>query len=298
QLATPKIASYELVFKEAIDARMARGMPENVDQLVDEGKPEAHIFLILAGLDSMFILLIISFLPLTRAQTNANETAKQLLYDSEGNQVDINGFYQAIDLTDYVPIERSVDSEYPLCDLPVGSGVYTGVCVPPSYYKHHISFCKDYVFYQACIPPQQPLWPDWHVTAKDEAIELAFKQTIDERMAREMSENGDQLVEVRFSQNIECVEAFRSAVCRINFPKCNESASTQHDSSYNLCTADCLKYFQACKFDIKTAETICSSGWPFQGRVAQADRCTGAASQMRLSLKMPLFIVLILIRGF
>ncbi|KAF4651928.1 hypothetical protein FOL47_011347 [Perkinsus chesapeaki] len=206
----------------------------------------------------MFILLIISFLPLTRAQTNANETANQLLYDSEGNQVDINGFYLAMDLTDYVPIERSVDSEYPLCDLPVGSGVYTGVCVPPSYYKHHISFCKDYVFYQACIPPQQ----------------------------------------VRFSQNIECVEAFRSAVCRINFPKCNESASTQHDSSYNLCTADCLKYFQACKFDIKTAETICSSGWPFQGRVAQADRCTGSASQMRLSLKMPLFIVLILARGF
>ncbi|KAF4757899.1 hypothetical protein FOZ63_014388, partial [Perkinsus olseni] len=96
-----------------------------------------------------------------------------LTLDVLGHLVDANGFYEAVPLTDYIPVERSIDAEFPLCDLPVGSGMFTGVCVPPSYYKHRISFCTDYVFYQACIPPQQPLWPKWDVTAKDAALRSA-----------------------------------------------------------------------------------------------------------------------------
>ncbi|KAF4684159.1 hypothetical protein FOZ60_008180 [Perkinsus olseni] len=114
-------------------------------------------------------------------QTNTTSNV-DVYYDANGHLVDDNGFYKAVPLTDYIPVERSIDAEFPLCDLPVGSGMFTGVCVPPSYYKHRISFCTDYVYYQACIPPQQPLWPKWDVTAKDAALRSAFKR---ERSMRE-----------------------------------------------------------------------------------------------------------------
>lgn len=129
-------------------------------------------------------------------------------------------FDPVVDVANFAPELRSMDSEYPPCELARGSGILAGICVPPKYYQGGTSisstnssstsnvddnqdkqsasaaaatsafgllpFCGEYVNYPACVPPRIPLWPSWHAAAKDKVIETMFTKIINDRVAREI----------------------------------------------------------------------------------------------------------------
>jgi hypothetical protein len=141
----------------------------------------------------------------------------------------------------------------------------SGICVPPEYQSEvEMPFCGEYVSYSACVPPRNPLWPSWNVTAKDALVEKYFNDIVADRLNREqlsLANNGssDEYLTIRFSGNSNCIENFKKIVCLYNFPTCNK------ESTFPICSEQCTEYFQSCKFDASTVGTMCQAGqsvWP------------------------------------
>lgn len=150
----------------------------------------------------------------------------------------------AMNLERFVPLERSEDSVHPFCELPVGSNQLTGICVEPADFPGELNFCQDVVKYRACIPPRQPLWPSWNLTAKDNVLGKLFKQAVDRRLAKELAPVTTEFIKVRFAQNDECLTAYKRLLCWQNFPSCESG-----NRSVGLCRTACESYHKACLFD-------------------------------------------------
>ena len=209
--------------------------------------------------------------------------------------------YVQPDLNEYIPPERSVDSEYPSCTLPFGSGLANmGVCVPPTYFADELGFCGEYVRYAACVPPRQPLWGAWNATSKDRLLERQFKVAVDARISQEMTK--DQLgnyIQIRFSQNMECIEAFKRALCWANFPACGE----QDGKSFPVCLSACQDYMTACKYaDFSSCSA--NPSWPLPPSTepmtlseGAALQCTGSAASSGERIAMLITILAFLLNS-
>ena len=191
------------------------------------------------------------------------------------------------DLLDLLPSSTSPDyGLYSQCEVARGSSLESGICVPASYYGSRMPFCGEYVTYPSCVPPSNPLWPDWDLSAKDSLISSLFNVTVTERKASEVasvnSESGGDYVNVFFTGNDACVANFKKLICLFNFPRCDYSVpsdgssdevnSTVIDDSpeetkatFPLCEERCAEYFTACRFGAAITAQFCQSGksiWP------------------------------------
>ena len=168
---------------------------------------------------------------------------------------------------------------YSQCELPRGSGQLSGICVPPSYTADILPFCGEFVSYAACVPPTSsiPAWASWHAAAKDTLIAGMYNSIVAERIAAEaVSVNDDSLpyVEIRFTENAECILNFKKALCVYNFPECIFAPISLSDKTANIwltvrdilpiCRSDCEEYFSTCKFDSAMTSKLCGadSVWP------------------------------------
>ena len=156
------------------------------------------------------------------------------------------------------------------CELPIGSGLMSGICANASYLNTSLSYCKNYVNYaSACVPPSNPLWPSWNASAKDVLIGSAVESFISERLSLEnstlsnISDAGSvTYTPVLLTGNGECVENFKRVSCLVNFPSCDPKTS----ASFPLCSASCVNYFTSCRFDPAYVASICAAAesiWPF-----------------------------------
>jgi hypothetical protein len=185
--------------------------------------------------------------------------------------------YTQPDLNEFVPPERSVDSEYPSCTLPFASSLENmGVCMPNTYFADQLSFCGDYVKYAACVSPRQPLWSDWNATSKDLLLKAQFKAAIDARITKEMTKDSNgEFIQIRFSQNMDCIEAFKRALCWANFPACD----ADDGRSFPVCTSACRDFMTACKYG---DFVLCDQNpqWPLPPAQVKESvlQCTGSAS--------------------
>ena len=188
----------------------------------------------------------------------------------------------AANLSEYRPSLISVSAALPSCELPLGSGLQNGVCA--SVNTSQLSFCGEFLDYQVCQPPAQPLWPAWTVAAKDALLASQFQATVSARIAEEVAlakaaagpDPQEEFVTVRFAQNSDCVLAFKRALCWANFPKCGNS------QSYPVCQTSCENYFKACRF--KNTD-ICKSNplWPVLSPSPvsfNSTACTGGVKQV------------------
>lgn len=183
---------------------------------------------------------------------------------------------------------------YSQCELPRGSGQLSGICVPASYVAANMSFCGEVVKYAACVPPSNPIWPDWNTTAKDALIESVFTSLVSERMVKEelsLAKNGssEEYLQMRFTGNQGCIDDFKKILCYYNFPECEYLGSTgkstspvvhlntvvggsstadissQISSIYPMCYERCTDYFNQCKFPSTMVTEFCQSNktlWP------------------------------------
>merc|ERR1711964_641116 len=83
----------------------------------------------------------------------------------------------------------------------------------------------------------------WNVASKDALLGRHFKTAVEQRIAREMAVTPDEYVPVRFTNNPDCVAAYKNALCWYNFPKCGN-----YNQSLPLCRSTCDNYFAACGF--------------------------------------------------
>ena len=141
-----------------------------------------------------------------------------------------------------------------------------------------LPFCGSVIKYTSvCVPVR----PGWNALAKDAELESQFNAVVAARQAAEASATaGDNFAVIRFSQNIDCVNAFKSAMCWANFPQCGAPL---------VCTAACTNYFQACRFE----QPDCYPSWPFPPASTGNYNCTGAGSRSSVSLVFLLLIYLV-----
>mmetsp|Transcript_63623 Transcript_63623/g.170430 ORF Transcript_63623/g.170430 Transcript_63623/m.170430 type:complete len:247 (-) Transcript_63623:98-838(-) len=159
----------------------------------------------------------------------------------------MESIYRDIDM--YIPSMNSSDVEYPKCEVPAGSGEFTGICIKQHRLKSMMTFCRDTVDYDACVPPHQPLFPEWNVTTKDALLRRLYKEQVEFRISVEMNITVDNAPVIRFTQNSPCLEAFRKVLCWFNFPRCSTS-----NVSMPLCRTACSNYYQSCKYEKIGAE--------------------------------------------
>lgn len=202
------------------------------------------------------------------------------------------------DIFSLLPVERSADfGLYSQCELPRGSGLLSGACVPVSYFSDKMPFCGEHVTYPACVPPGNPVWPEWNLAAKDFLIETLYKAIVTDRIDQESnsvadSEGTSPYMEIRFTSNEQCVNDFKKIMCFYNFPRCDytEEAIISDDTlditqttrqTFPLCLQLCQTYFEDCKFDPEIISAFCteSSNWPMQ----TADLGTLNATKILLS---------------
>lgn len=155
----------------------------------------------------------------------------------------------ALDLSHLRPSKASRDFRRPSCELPAGSGKFTGVCTEEiSEAPKMLSFCADLVRYRACVPAHQVMWPNWNATAKDMLLKKLFKDMVELRIDRERNVTPDLYVPIHFMSNPDCVNALRNALCWHNFPKCNDV-----NRSLPLCSSSCNEYYSNCKYQLPGA---------------------------------------------
>eukprot|EP00392_Amoebophrya_sp_AT5.2_P008983 g9011.t1 len=123
-------------------------------------------------------------------------------------------------LTQYYPPQISPHCGQIKCEIPALSGEFIGACQNEEYIQSQISFCKTRVCYDACVPPIQYLHPEWTLQAKDRLVERRFKALVEERIRREVNDTKGIEVPMLFTYNADCIEAFKDALCYLNFPKC------------------------------------------------------------------------------
>eukprot|EP00397_Hematodinium_sp_SG-2012_P047543 GEMP01054122.1.p1 GENE.GEMP01054122.1~~GEMP01054122.1.p1 ORF type:complete len:400 (+),score=87.24 GEMP01054122.1:23-1222(+) len=148
-----------------------------------------------------------------------------------------------IDVQEWIPQVLSPDRDLSRCELPPGSGHRVGVCKNVETLQSELEFCRDAVCYPACVPPTQPLWPEWTVKTKDKLLGQLFKKTIESRIFHEVNTSREVDVTLHFTQNLACIEAYKNALCWYNFPKCDCNSE-----SLVLCRSVCENYYRACGF--------------------------------------------------
>lgn len=247
----------------------------------------------------MYALLIVGSLLVTVGSPEPSLT--------DGVPDDIN----ALDL--FLP--KSADfGKYSQCELPRGSGQLSGICVPTSYISVDMPFCGDVVTYATCVPPANPIWPSWNLTAKDALVESLFNKLVSDRRTQEelsLANNGSSTayLEMRFTGNQACVDDFKKIMCYYNFPQCEYLGSMDKTSSpivhlnilaassssqdlsgsvsatYPMCYEGCKDYFGQCKFPSTMVTDFCQSGssvWPMlaadKGELSISPMETGSLS--------------------
>lgn len=156
----------------------------------------------------------------------------------------------AMDIDFLRPTVASRDYQRPACELPAGSGKFTGVCTEEIQDAPKLmTFCSDLVRYRACVPAHQVLWPNWNATAKDKLLKKLFKDMVELRIAREQNVTPDMYVPIHYMSNPNCVHALRNTLCWYNFPKCNDL-----NVSLPLCSSSCNEYYGNCKYKTTAAD--------------------------------------------
>lgn len=182
--------------------------------------------------------------------------------------------YTAPDLTAFSS-SRHPSPDTILQECPLGiSTAAPGVCTTNA----SLPFCGAVINYTSvCVPVR----PGWTALAKDAELQTQFNAAIAAREAAEAAATaGDNFTVIRFSQNPDCVNAFKSALCWANFPQCGAPL---------VCPAACTNYFQACRF----AEANCYPSWPFPPAPTGSYNCTGAAGRSGFSLVFLFLIYLV-----
>ena len=182
------------------------------------------------------------------------------------------------DLLPYFPEQiESEYQDYAACELPRGSGLYSGVCAQPT--VTDLPFCGDVVSYSACIQPTNPLWPSWTSTAKDAMVERLYNSAVSARISAEQASlsnggaNGTYM-SLLFTGNDQCVEKYKRILCLYNFPECGEARSRNSEFGFEaspilgMCSQACVDFFTVCKFDAAVASEICQSSWPLIASIA------------------------------
>ena len=180
--------------------------------------------------------------------------------------------FAPVDLQPFRPSLISPDaSNSALCEIPLSSGLTSsGVCVnigsaPGNTFPslgESLPFCGEYLLFPVCVPARQPLFPGWDAVAKDSLLKTQFEKNVAARISLESqatidtTDDGinDLFIPVRFTQNLDCVRAFKKALCFANFPRCG----TQ---SLPVCPATCSSFEASCRYF--TGE-VCHNGWPFE----------------------------------
>ncbi|CAD7953081.1 unnamed protein product [Amoebophrya sp. A25] len=144
-------------------------------------------------------------------------------------------------LTAFYPKRVSPHCAQVKCELPAGSGEFIGACQNEEYIQSQISFCKSRVCYDACVPPAQFQDMEWTLREKDRLVEERFKALVEERMRKEVNSTVGVEVPMLFTYNSDCIEAFKDALCYLNFPKCG-----CRQESLPMCRSVCTNYYAAC----------------------------------------------------
>ena len=194
------------------------------------------------------------------------------------------------DLLPFFPESISPDfGMYSQCEVARGSGLVSGICVPPSYLSNKMPFCGEVVSYPTCVPPRNQWWPSWDVSAKDSIVGSLFSEIVRQRLQAEkdsMETGGtSDYVPVFFTGNEGCISSFKKVVCAYNFPRCDYFgfSSDGSDSStvgtgdsidiplfnseiYPICRESCEAYFAACRINSEMTSQFCESSiesfWP------------------------------------
>ena len=169
------------------------------------------------------------------------------------------------DLVSYLPATISPDfGLYSSCELPRGSGMFgSGICVSGANLTG-LGFCGELVTYTACVPPSNPLWPNWNASAKDSVVEQLFTQAVTDRVTREEDSlsSGEGYVPMLFTGNDACVDEYKRVLCLQNFPECDSSNAGK---GFGICSPRCVEFFTICKFDLPLINSLCQAGvstWP------------------------------------
>lgn len=157
-------------------------------------------------------------------------------------------------LEHYIPELKSPNDQDFSCDIPAGSGVMAGICVPAHEAQLNMAFCKDSVTYPVCVPPVQPYWPIWDIAQKDQLLEELFKRVVDERIRKESNLTFEKYVPRRYLQNQACIESLKSIMCWHNFPRCKSGAN----SSFPVCRTACKTYYENCLYSEAERDLFCS----------------------------------------
>lgn len=131
-------------------------------------------------------------------------------------------------------------------------GFDSGECVDPDEFKVTMPFCSDIIPYRACLPKYQSLWYNHSAITKDAWVEKLFNQTVTQQMIFEQdtdlqgdgtNEWGEPMEIVpRFTENPDCVNAFRNYFCWLNFPRCDAEGR-----SLLMCKSVCENFFISCQ---------------------------------------------------
>jgi len=174
------------------------------------------------------------------------------------------------DLVSLLPQLKSEDfGKYSQCESARGTNLWSGICVSPSY-EVPMPFCGEYVNYTTCVPPRNPTWPSWNLTAKDAVIKKYYNQIVEDRLRREslsLANNGtsNEYLEIRFSGYPDCVANFKKIVCFYNFPSCNPDVPLKETITFPVCSERCTDYFKSCQFGANIVSEMCDtigSVWP------------------------------------
>jgi hypothetical protein len=132
-------------------------------------------------------------------------------------------------------------------------GTDSGECMSRDLFEFQMPFCQDVVRYVACVPRYQPLYPNHTLLAKDAWVKATHERVVQERLTQEgnstlralgMNEFGiPGIVQERFTDNEDCVNAYKNFLCWLNFPRCDDEGR-----SLILCTSVCENYFRSCRY--------------------------------------------------
>jgi len=178
-----------------------------------------------------------------------------------------------VDLISFIPSPFSPDyGKYPECELPRGSGLMSGICVPSLYVSSDLPYCGEFVDYPVCVPGRNPMWSHWNWTTKDSVVRDQVLRVVQDRKSAEelsLANNGtsDEYLSIRFYGNDPCVSMYKRIVCYYNFPRCQDSVGPSLGSSptFPICTERCLDFFNTCKYGKDFAANVCEiagSFWP------------------------------------
>lgn len=140
-----------------------------------------------------------------------------------------------------------------------GAGRDAGTCVDIERVAHRMPFCAGQTQYRVCVPSDTTAavfgaGANVSMEAKDGWARRTFDAFLSERLAMEggtlrpddpafanFTEPGEKVAK-RFTDNRDCVQAYRNYLCYLNFPRCDGK-----DESMLLCASVCENMMKACR---------------------------------------------------